>query len=192
VSKLFGDDMPHPCWWNPNHHTLDVELFDPERRVLNLASKSARLTISSKRTNGTWGWLVGWSIQHSPVESVQGMKLWTSDQLMHAFALDEEGVWGIPGLFRRCHRFLNVPWIGTGEDGDPNLSVELTHEMLAAVKALPLARRRGGSTQPVPVPRHEHGVQRGGGQLPDHAAPEAPPVRPPGVLSLGRPTPGAP
>ena len=77
---------------------------------------------------------------------VQGWLRLTTAELKGAFGLADYlppeaaslilcygGTAAAPGKFLRYERWLNIPCPGTGADGDPNLSIEVSQEITAAI-----------------------------------------------------------
>ncbi|MBY0472844.1 hypothetical protein K2Q00_00980 [Patescibacteria group bacterium] len=113
----------------------------------------AELSISPQNMSPLWH--VSWKINHG-YGMVGGFVNLTNTQLELAFGLkdDSDGSTravvertGIPfdaalqGCFVRWGQWLNIPHPGTGMQGDPNISIELDDEIVAAVQALLTTRQ---------------------------------------------------
>jgi hypothetical protein len=91
-----------------------------------------------------------WQINGTyPLRHFQGEILFDSEQLQLAFNLcstvsnGHNSEWDRKqrGLFIGKGPYLNIPGPGTGEDGDPNISVFVTEEVKEAIKQLLNSRR---------------------------------------------------
>jgi hypothetical protein len=130
-----------------------VEQFDKENQALVISGNSAKVTIrkaSSVHPNAK-GWFVDWEVVHNrPYEEwVRGRSRFNDDDLEAAFGLSENsgkfGDWLIKqfgadvanqGKYIRWKKFLNIPCPGTGNDGDPNVSIHLDEEIQDTVREL--------------------------------------------------------
>ncbi len=139
------DDV-RPAWFHRHGDKLAIEHFDHEKLELTLSSTAARLTITP---HGKGQFLVRWRIINSKSESAEGVIVFSQDRLKAAFmqsiALPPEHTMflanhdatdGVPGYFIRRGRFLNIPCPGTAYDGDPNLSIFVTDDIMEKVKAI--------------------------------------------------------
>jgi len=126
-----------PTWWNP----IGALVYVPSKKqpgVLKFTTGSAHLHISRGDARDTWK--VRWII-NSKTGLVRGHCFFKTDQFLTAFRLLRKqpeatdaayadrfgGEVGIPGLFIRFGRRLNIPCPGTGLPGDPNFSIKLTY-----------------------------------------------------------------
>jgi hypothetical protein len=95
-----------------------------------------------------FGWIVGWEVFQRAVyeEVASGSRHFTDEELAAGFGISEKsgrlGDWIIErfgaevakqGTFIRWKEYLNIPCPGTGQDGDPNVSVFVDEEIKAAV-----------------------------------------------------------
>lgn len=140
--------MP-PNWFNP--HGLKMSLGDypicqaHENEVM-VGSNAAHLRIRlSMIIEGKYQ--VIWMITHGPGEFVQGQVQLSKYELEEAFDLcpspprnmfsefNNLDV-GIQGHYVRKNRWLSIPALGNGFDGDPNISVFVTDDLQDAVRKL--------------------------------------------------------
>lgn len=146
-----------PVWFHRHGSKMHLEGFDGNSGTLVIQAASfidvddservARLRIVS-HADGLWR--LDWDIIHAPEEKVRGHHLiFSSDELQAAFGLSQlsgehgerlisryGGSSAEAGKFIRWKDFLNVPCPGTGDDGDPNLSICITPEIQTAVQKL--------------------------------------------------------
>lgn len=138
----------HPIWWHHHGAKMMLKHLDLTKRVLVLAGSSAKIRIERKRKDY---WLVCWSITHGVAHCrASGMSVFTTENLSAAFGLTDTrpiigwqwlidvygGTCAAQFKFIRWEDFLNIPCPGTGHDGDPNISVELSEEIKDAVRQL--------------------------------------------------------
>jgi hypothetical protein len=145
----------HPIWWH--HHGRKMEVSEQTDDRLIIKSNAARLTIQKASpifpdeplTKDHW--FVDWQVvQCRPIqELVSGRRWLTRDDLRSAFGIiDDSGKYGKWLIDRygadaaeqmkyiRWHEFLNIPCPGTGNDGDPNISIEISDEIQRAIAKL--------------------------------------------------------
>jgi hypothetical protein len=143
-----------PDWWSPKGFEMHLAYRDDQRIVIertilvkNVRRSVARIEV--ERADGL-GWIVVWRIDFpNGVEFSAGKRIMTDQDLAAAFGLDDyiapnseemAGVWDLSaakqGCFVRQEEFLNIPCRGTGDDGDPNISLEITTEIKKAISAL--------------------------------------------------------
>lgn len=138
-----------PVWCHHHCSKMRVTPTDGSQDKVVIAGSVATLTITrgpdSSRTNFVINWEIIWS---GVGEKVNGCVWMSKINLKTAFGLrcgwcPEEGrqlinAYGgeaaFPGQFIRWKNFLNIPGPGTGHDGDPNISVKLDEEIIAAVR----------------------------------------------------------
>ena len=128
-----------------------MERFNETGRIVTIVSAVARvvITAASMTPSPSEIFYIKWEIRHSASLSVEGRVAFTREELKAAFAISEEsGEWGDElirrygadsaeaGKFIRWRNFLNIPCPGTGEDGDPNVSLEVNDKMKEAIKEL--------------------------------------------------------
>lgn len=132
-----------------------MQLEHVDTSTCKIAGSAASVEIGTPHlsTNGKRYWKVSWKVRWSRDEEVNGQVFFSDACLRTAFGLSEEngvsGEWllkeyggdvAAQGLFIRYQQFLNVPGPGTGHDGDPNVSLELTEQMKNAVVSLLLTK----------------------------------------------------
>ena len=131
--------MGGPIWWH--HHGSKMKIAAQGRcnDLLLLQGSAAELLIKKHQTN----WLVTWKIIQGPQTIISGAAIFPNKELLAAFGghydTPSHSAWLInryggsaahQGLFIRFQNWLNIPCPGTGNDGDPNISIELGTEML--------------------------------------------------------------
>ncbi|HTX86917.1 MAG TPA: hypothetical protein VMC41_02550 [Candidatus Nanoarchaeia archaeon] len=143
----------HPIWWH--HHGQKIEVFQETKECLILKGSAASLTIQKaerKFPDLEDFWLIDWEvIQCRPTEEiVKGRRLFTTENLKNAFGLTDgsgthDGGWLIKRYgadaaeqmnYIRWGNYLNIPCPGTGNDGDPNISIEIDDEIQKAIARL--------------------------------------------------------
>jgi len=144
-----------PVWWHENGYRLRVKELNVDTKVLVLSATAAKLTISPHVLTENKGWDVDWEIVQSypRQEKANGRVFFFEQQLRAAFYLSDDldkgdaevsqwlldrygGDLAVQGSFIRFKNFLNIPCPGTGHDGDPNISIEITEEIKEAVRQL--------------------------------------------------------
>ena len=139
-----------PNWWHRRGNKVLFIDCDLELGALALASNVASFKIRKITTKDDKHWRIEWRVVQSPTEYSSGVVLFTDEQLAVAFKLKPmktsghdhqlsnryDGDRAIPGKFIGCEDYLNVPCPGTGQDGDPNISILVTEEMRKAVASL--------------------------------------------------------
>lgn len=140
-----------PIWWHQEGCRMRLEEFNRTGRIITIISTCARVVIAAASSTPSPHevFYLKWEIRHSASLAVGGRVALTTGELKAAFALSEEsGEMGDSliarygadsaetGKFIRWRNFLNFPCPGTGEDGDPNVSVEINDEMKEAIQEL--------------------------------------------------------
>lgn len=152
----------YPNWWHGHGTKIKVRETDLRAKRLVFAASAASLEISpyaEKPGIEGWDWNVRWEVvQAHPNYKTVGLVVFSNEELAAAFCLaDDPGIWGeysqwmldrfggdcaVQGKFIRYTgfsagiTFLNIPCPGTGHDGDPNISLEVTEEIKKAVAQL--------------------------------------------------------
>jgi hypothetical protein len=137
---LFG-----PKWWH--HHGIKMQVKGVEPGKCLLLSSSAALVRIMAKESGYW--MVRWGVRHSHTERTDGQVRFSSDDVHVAFGLAEmpsepsnflfeeyDAHVARQGKFIRTQDHLNIPCPGTGHDGDPNVSIEITPELTKAIRQL--------------------------------------------------------
>ena len=127
-----------PYWWNP----IGALVYKPDREepnILKFTTRSSHLQIWQSETRDTW--VVRWII-NSRKGRIKGTRYFTSNEFRSAFRLFRDlkvektdpkfaqifdGEFGLPDLYIRSGRRLNIPGPGTGLPGDTNFSLKLTY-----------------------------------------------------------------
>ncbi len=135
--------MKRPKWFNPSGD--DARLVERRSKKPSLipsltivtSNGSSQLKIRRHTTDRRF-WHVRWRIFYKNDARLEGELYWTDDHIRSAFGETSLGIfWHVPGSrFARVGNYLNVPWPGTGNDGDPNMSILLNDTIRAAVKKL--------------------------------------------------------
>lgn len=158
VHKRPAFNWTGPDWWH--HHGIKM-LLRPEESTsqhLVIRGSAAELHLTSSALLkqeliiSSPLWRAWWKVRQSPNEWSEGRVLMGLDTVRAAFGFDDsstpDSVWLIEryggeaaaqGQFIRWKRYLNIPGPGTGNDGDPNISIELDKRIQQAVINLVLA-----------------------------------------------------
>ena len=134
-----------PIWWHHHGTKMKLKVLGIRNDFLVIQGSAAEVVI----TKAPDGWFVSWKIRHGFNTGVSGKAWFASSDLARAFGLRNDipkfGEWLIqhPGgttgkqhCFIRYKEFLNIPCPGTGHDGDPNVSIELSEEIKKAIEQL--------------------------------------------------------
>lgn len=129
-----------PDWWNQNGFKMGIHTWSPGKKELiieNLYDGTTRLEVRSQQDPGNYYQLV-WYINHQDKDPSRGECILSRDELEEAFALGEAENNDDPrdGDFEREYCYLNIPYRGTGEYGDSNLSIFLSLPIRQAVSDL--------------------------------------------------------
>ncbi|MDD5528179.1 MAG: hypothetical protein PHO56_04405 [Patescibacteria group bacterium] len=138
--------MGNPIWFHHHGSKMRLTLFHREGEHIAIDGSATHLRISM----GLKYYEVTWSIKHSPDEYARGRTLMDKKTLANAFGLANDtpncySHWLIERYggdnaeqfkFIRYRNYLNIPCPGTGNDGDPNISIELDDEIKQAVTKL--------------------------------------------------------
>ena len=138
-----------PIWWHHHGSKMRVKTKGIQNDFLVIQGSAAEVVIS-RAADANDGWYVVWKINYTSDTGVSGRTWFSSDNLAQAFGL-WNGIshcgseWMIrryggtiaeQGRYIRYKKWLNIPGPGTGHDGDPNVSIELTEEIRKAIKEL--------------------------------------------------------
>ena len=134
-----------PIWW---HHHGDKMGLIPQKNYqtsLVINNHAARLIIERRQTD----WRVLWQINHGENGSASGYAIFSKDDILQAFGLSSEigiyGQWLIDRYggttaaqfkYIRYLDWLNIPCPGTGNDGDPNISLCIDSKIKNTIKQL--------------------------------------------------------
>ncbi len=131
-----------PDWFHPRGASMEV--LRQGHRFLVLASDTARIKVSPRQSN----WLVEWTVSY-PEACINGATVLPHEELRAAFGLSNysptlskwmlrrwEADCASEGRFIRSGMFTNIPGPGTGHDGDPNVSIQLTDNIKLAIDNL--------------------------------------------------------
>ena len=140
-----------PVWWHHHGIKMVVQDFQKQNHMLVIGGSAAFVSIHLVQLSIGERWRVEWEVVYSRTERVRGYIFFTADELRAAFGLVTElktntadgtflgrpGVdFAVQGKFARRGNYLNIPCTGTGHDGDPNVSIEVTEEMQLALRQL--------------------------------------------------------
>lgn len=137
--------MP-PKWWN--EHGMKMQAMPQDGNNLTIKNNVAKLMISRLEPmfyQVLWQIIFG-NTEYGP-EIINGQIFMTSHGLAAAFGLAHVGCpsWlfkdygadaGGQGQFVRRGQFLNIPGPGTGNDGDPNISIFISDDIKQAIDTL--------------------------------------------------------
>lgn len=142
-------------WCHHHGSKMYVESLDQQNRILVISGSAAKVTI--RRASSVYPdikrkeWFVDWEVvQCAPCkEGTRGRTRFSDEDLAAAFGLSDSsgksGDWLIQefgahvaeqGKYIRWGVYLNIPCPGTGNDGDPNVSIHLDDEIRNAVQQL--------------------------------------------------------
>lgn len=144
-----------PDWWHRGGKQMRVEKFGPRKRSLKIGNSATWLEITAFHTEDRGNlWEIEWDIlQPFYFDSHAGSRgkiTFNNDQLAVAFGLKPAeipahsrlltkrygGDRAFRGKFFAVSNYLNIPMPGTGMNGDPNISIEITREIRDAVAQL--------------------------------------------------------
>jgi hypothetical protein len=123
--------------------------FKPDKSTplsLVIANNAAEVIIQ----RGTVGWAVHWKVKFSFREYAEGEINLEYSELQEAFGLGRnftyaDSLWLIErygasvaaqGKYIRWEQWLNIPGPGTGNDGSPNVSIEIDDAIKGAVREI--------------------------------------------------------
>ncbi len=147
-SPLLEDASGLPDWCHHHCGKMKVDRLDVDAKERRFVIKASAVKVTIFRANDC-EWFVNWEITHDLNMKSFGRTLLTNLDLARAFCIDEGSHESGKGLLERyggesakqgCYirwkNFLNIPCPGTGDDGDPNVSIEISEEIREAVKQL--------------------------------------------------------
>lgn len=140
--------MIGPAWFH--HHGKKMKLEEHNKKKVVIKGSAATVIIQRDLSGEPFQWLVDCEvIQTHPDKKSHTRILMSQLDLGQAFGLFDTighfGEWLIKkyggttanqGKFIRYQKFLNLPCPGTGNDGDPNVSVILDEKIKQAVHEL--------------------------------------------------------
>ena len=130
---------------------VESETGEPAKDSLILKGSAAEVIVQKRNPQeGKWReWAVDYEVIKFAGEFVKGRRFLDNVGLQVAFGLSNGvtpsgefilaeygGTTAVQGVFIRYNEYLNIPGPGTGHDGDANVSVLLTPEIIDAVKNL--------------------------------------------------------
>lgn len=132
-----------PSWWHHHGWKMEVKELLLDQRKLTIEGSAARVVIQRAADvlpnfESSHGWIVEWEVLQgdSYGKPDGGQRYWTDGDLAAAFATDGTRDAARQGNYARNGHFLNIPCMGTGHDGDPNVSIDVTGEITEAVRSL--------------------------------------------------------
>jgi|CXWL01.1.fsa_nt_gi hypothetical protein len=128
-----------PAWFHHNGRRLVVEGAIPSQNMLVLVDGTYRnaaqvvICVSKNRRSGI---LVKWTVPHRDNGLDSGRRFYTRDNFEKLFGLtnDVPDQYEILGAGVREGPWLNIPAKGSGQDGDPNISIVLPEETKEAIR----------------------------------------------------------
>jgi hypothetical protein len=154
------DSFGYPIWWHQHGSDMSVKGLNRQKGILVINGRSAKVTImrASSLHRGMEGWFVDWEIgfaNHGIVhglpsmECVRGRIRFSDAHIKTAFGFEKtqdiHSRWlleqygadvAFHGKYIRWGRFLNIPCPGTGYDGDPNVSIEVSVNIHESIRQL--------------------------------------------------------
>lgn len=139
-----------PSWCNDHGGKMQLGAALFTRPSITIASSAAKCCIEKSEDTNRPGWFLEYEVvQFHPTDEKFTGRIWFSDdELAVAFGLkqstDRKKWFGerfvasaaVQGKFIREGIFLNIPGPGTGNDGDPNISIHIDDEIIYAVADL--------------------------------------------------------
>lgn len=138
-----------PIWYHHHGSKMHIHEFNKDLHLLIISGSAASLKINRFVNGEKDSWLVEWEVRQSPVEKVNGCVIFKSNELNAAFGLSEEsgeyGDWMIEKFgadsaeqkkYIRWRNFVNIPGPGTGNDGDPNISIDIDDDIRNHIRKL--------------------------------------------------------
>lgn len=135
-----------PIWFHHHGTKMRVKEIDVNKQRLIIAGSAAEIRIDGADVNG---FKVQWNVIFSYGYGIVGVTYMKKSDLSSAFGLEDEigtfGEWLLNRFGGTCanqekyiryDRYLNIPGPGTGNDGDPNVSIVVDEEMQNAVRKL--------------------------------------------------------
>ncbi|OGZ21141.1 MAG: hypothetical protein A2922_00305 [Candidatus Nealsonbacteria bacterium RIFCSPLOWO2_01_FULL_43_36] len=140
-------DMGKPIWWHHRGFKMKLRRSEIPSHTILIEGGAAMVLIAK---GGHKSWLIDWRVTHYfPDIKVDGRTFMSNQELAGAFGLEDyisqDSEWlierfggsaAIQGKFIRWREYLNIPCPGTGHDGDPNVSIEIDHDIKKAVRDL--------------------------------------------------------
>jgi len=142
--------MTGPIWWHHHGCKMKIVAQGPCNDLLLLQGSAAELLIQKHQAD----WLLIWKIIHGPRTAVSGTVIFPNKELVAAFSSPPHQLYydtpshsqwlltryggdaAYQGLFIHFKDCLNIPGPGTGNDGDPNISVALDEKITKAISDL--------------------------------------------------------
>ena len=143
------EDLPGvPEWFHPCGSLMKLTDIDRLSWWIRFEAPNAVLVIQLEPS--LQGFYLAWVLgSDEKIDAVKGRVLLTLSEMQSAFGFTDVcdtrfvplikrfgGCCASQGRFIRWQNYLNIPCPGTGRDGDPNISIELTPEIKAAVQEL--------------------------------------------------------
>lgn len=139
-------NFTYPDWWHSHGMKLHLNRAETNLEQVTLGSSTTRLIISRNEDSLNLPWNIQWAVLHFYGETAAGNRKVNHETLLTAFGFNNGtpqgsewlinkygGTCAEQGAFLRYKQFLNIPCPGTGNDGDPNLSLFLDTNIQQAV-----------------------------------------------------------
>lgn len=140
-------DFVRPLWCHRHGDKLIVTKVDVRNRCLILATNAVSIRFTPRACSVDEGWFVDWEIRYSQQEQFRGRIILSTRDLLSAFDLQPaeeddtdkalarryDATVAKQGRYIRTGPYLNIPGPGTGNDGDPNLSIHLCEAIMIAM-----------------------------------------------------------
>ena len=148
VNKVEKAMLVFPRWFNPHSAHMKVDVFIKEEHFMVISSHTTTVTTTVRIVRRAYtvdeGWYIEWEIEWNPQEKSSGRVLFTSEQLRHAFGVIADKMpnflhnaeYSESGKYVRRNNFLNIPCVGSGYDGDPNVSIYIDDDIQNAIREL--------------------------------------------------------
>lgn len=139
---------PYPGWFNKKAKEFVLQPFDPQKSKSRALARPGAWVRIVRCFDGTFQ--VDWQITPDlQCWRVNGSVPFTEKQFINAFGLSSDpkkqtprapgssgGKSFVDGIYVRYLDYLNIPFAGTGMNGDLNISIHLTKDLKDALRPL--------------------------------------------------------
>lgn len=140
-----NETVVYPDWFYRGGAEMNLDM-NSHNIYVKFKNKSGEVELTiqkndqpSHKKNHQLKWKVWW-VKKSDYSLREGYDLWTDYDLKLAFDLisgrSAKNTADVSGKFYRKGRCLNIPGMGTGQDGDANVSILVTSEIKKAIQEI--------------------------------------------------------